>query len=185
MCLSSYFPHYQATEREGLGIKKQNKTTKHHYTWVKHHNLTIYLEVPRVKEFLNYKNITFGMQLSKTYKSFLAGFCGFYKKKYLHATVEVNLLYSLWNELVVCSAFRSIFYYFTSVEKHVNSSLNLTRIGPHQEINEVEPVNRIDWFVHGYLMNWFNPASAAKKKTHLAQPITLNNHFTNAGRRMY
>lgn len=63
------------------------------------------------------------------------------------------------------------------MEKHVNWSLNLTRIGPHQEINEVEPVNRIDWFVHGYLMNWFNPASAAKKKTHLAQPITLNNRF--------
>lgn len=74
----------------------------------------------------------------------------------------------------------AFFYiYFTSVEKHVNWSLNLTRNGPHQEINEVEPVNRIDWFVHGYLMNWFNPASAAKKKTHLAQPITLNIHSTS------
>lgn len=71
------------------------------------------------------------------------------------------------------------------MEKHVNWSLNLTRNGPHQEINEVEPVNRIDWFVHGYLMNWFNPASAAKKKTHLAQPITLNIHSKSAWARFY
>lgn len=101
-----------------------------------------------VKEILDYENMTFGMQLPKTYKIFLLGWIF---KKNLHATVEVNLLYnSLWNELVICSAFRSIFYiHFTSVEKHVNWSLNLTRNGPHQEINEVEPVNRIGWFVHG------------------------------------
>lgn len=70
------------------------------------------------KEVVDYKNTTSGMQLSKTYtkSSFLVGFL----QTSLHATVEVNLLYSLWNKLVICSAFRSIFiFFFTSVEKHV------------------------------------------------------------------
>lgn len=64
-----------------------------------------------VKEFLDYKNITFGMQIIKNIQIFLGWILLLLQKKNLHATVEVNLLYSLLNELVICSAFRSIFLY--------------------------------------------------------------------------
>ena len=72
-----------------------------------------------VKEILDYKYYDLQHAIIKNIQksSSLVG----YLQKYLHATVEINPLYSLWNELVICSAFRSIFYiHFTSVEKHVN-----------------------------------------------------------------
>lgn len=71
-----------------------------------------------VKETLDYKIVR---PLACNYQKHTKSSLVVYLQKYLHATVEINPLYSLWNELVICSAFRSIVYiHFTSVEKHVN-----------------------------------------------------------------